>query len=163
MRIHTYVIATDAGSAPNYDPPAVTLAVCKPRLRRKAKLGEIVLAFAGSLINPSSSQSVVWAGRVSEVLTLADYWNDVRFGAKKPGRTSVPDNFYKPTSDGCFHQQPNPVHQPEHQQRDTGGLNVLVFSPAWRFGAFGPGTVRYFVYEPVTACRQAGRALTRSA
>ncbi len=27
MRVHTYVIAADAGSAPNYDPPAVTLSV----------------------------------------------------------------------------------------------------------------------------------------
>jgi hypothetical protein len=46
MRVHTYVIATDAGSAPNYDPPFVTLAVCKPRIRRKADIGELVLAFA---------------------------------------------------------------------------------------------------------------------
>ncbi|MBK7522567.1 MAG: hypothetical protein IPI75_21070 [Gammaproteobacteria bacterium] len=39
MRVHTYVIAVDAGSAPNYDPPFVTLAVCKPRIRRKAEIG----------------------------------------------------------------------------------------------------------------------------
>ncbi|WP_422613519.1 hypothetical protein [Pseudomonas knackmussii] len=67
MRVHTYVIATDAGSAPNYDPPAVTLAVCKPRIRKKAKVGDLVLAFAGSTVNPLSGHSVVWAGIVSEV------------------------------------------------------------------------------------------------
>lgn len=138
LRVHTYVIATDAGSAPNYDPPAVTLAVCKPRIRKKAKVGDIVLAFAGSAVNPTSSHSVVWAGIVSEVLTIAEYWNDARFTSKKPDRTEVPDNFYKPTKNGGFIWQRNCVHGSEALEHDTGGLNVLVFDQAWRFGAFGP-------------------------
>jgi hypothetical protein len=138
MRVHTYVIATDAGSAPNYDPPAVTLAVCKPGIRKKAKVGDLVLAFAGAVVNPTSRHSVVWAGIVSEVLTFTEYWNDRRFTSKKPDCTDVPDNFYKPTSNNGFAWQPNPVHGPEAQVRDTGGLNVLVFDHAWRFGAFGP-------------------------
>lgn len=138
MRVHTYVIAADAGSPPNYDPPAVTLAVCKPRIRKKAKVGDLVLAFAGSAVNPISSHSVVWAGIVSEVLTFAEYWNDRRFASKKPDRTNVPDNFYKPIGTSGFAWQSNPVHGPEAQDRDTGGLNVLVFDYAWRFGAFGP-------------------------
>ena len=54
MRVHTYVIATDAGSAPNYDPPAVTLAVCKPGIRKKAKVGDLVRGFAGAAVNPSA-------------------------------------------------------------------------------------------------------------
>lgn len=138
MRVHTYVIATDAGSAPNYDPPAVTLAVCKPGIRKKAKVGDLVLAFAGAELKPFSGHSVVWAGIVSEVLTFTEYWNDRRFASKKPDRTVVPDNFYKPTGNGDFDWQPNPVHGPEKKNRDTGGLNVLVFDHAWRFGAFGP-------------------------
>ncbi|HBN9749350.1 hypothetical protein [Pseudomonas aeruginosa] len=138
MRVHTYVIATDAGSAPNYDPPAVTLAVCKPRIRKKAKVGDLVLAFAGSKVNPISGHSVVWAGIVSEVLTFTEYWNDRRFASKKPERTVIPDNFYKPIGNGLLAWQPNPVHGPEAHDRDTGGLNVLVFDHAWRFGAFGP-------------------------
>lgn len=138
MRAHTYVIATDAGSAPNYDPPAVTLAVCKPRIRKKAKVGDIVLAFAGSAVNPTSSHSVVWAGIVSEVLTIAEYWNDARFASKKPDRSKVSDNFYKPTEEGGFIWQHNCVHNCEALEHDTGGLNVLVFNQAWRFGGFGP-------------------------
>jgi len=90
MRVHTYVIATDAGSAPNYDPPAVTLAVCKPGIRKKAKVGDLVLAFAGAVVNPTSRHSVVWAGIVSEVLTFTEYWNDRRFTSKKPDCTDVP-------------------------------------------------------------------------
>jgi hypothetical protein len=138
MRVHTYVIATDAGSAPNYDPPAVTLAVCKPRIRKKAKVGELVLAFAGAKVNPTSRHSVVWTGIVSEILTFSEYWGDRRFASKKPDRTDVPDNFYKPTGNGGFAWQSNHVHGREAQIRDTGGLNVLVFDHVWRFGALGP-------------------------
>ncbi|WP_301408840.1 hypothetical protein [Pseudomonas aeruginosa] len=120
MRIHTYVIATDAGSAPNYDPPAVTLAVCKPRIRKKAKAGDLVLAFAGSKVNPISGHSVVWAGIVSEVLTFTEYWNDRRFVSKKPERTVVPDNFYKPIGNGLLAWQPIPFT----------GLRLMIATPA---------------------------------
>ncbi|CDF86792.1 hypothetical protein PKB_5482 [Pseudomonas knackmussii B13] len=73
-----------------------------------------------------------------EVQTFTEYWKDRRFASKKPDRTVVPDNFYKPVGNGLFTWQPNLVHGPEAQDRDTGGLNVLVFDHAWRFGAFGP-------------------------
>jgi len=138
MRVHTYVIATDAGSAPNYDPPFTTLAVCKPRIRRKANVGELVLAFAGQKVNPYEQHTVVWAGLVSEKLTFAEYWNDRRFATKKPDRAPTPDNFYRPTTDGGLIWVENPVHDADATQHDTNGQYVLAFSPAWRFGANGP-------------------------
>lgn len=137
MRIHTYVIAVDAGSAPNYDPPFVTLAVCKPRIRRKAEVGDCVLAFAGIGVNPSDPHAVVWAGVVKEIIPLAEYWNDPRFADKKPDRTRLPDNFYRPSHNGLL-QVPNPVHGDNSVARDISGVNALVFNPAWRFGAYGP-------------------------
>ena len=139
MRIHTYVIAVDAGSAPNYDSPFVTLTVCKPRIRRKAVVGDCVFAFAfaGGRVNPSDPHAVVWAGIVSEVVPLAEYWSDRRFAGKKPGRTALPDNFYRPARGG-FIQVPNPIHGEDSLLRDISGVNALVFDPAWRFGAYGP-------------------------
>ncbi len=137
MRVHTYVIAVDAGSAPNYDPPFVTLAVCKPRIRRKAEIGEVVLAFAGKDVNPTEPHTVVWAGVVSEKLSFADYWNDRRFATKKPDKSDHPDNFYRPVDGGLLWVQ-NDVHGPDATNHDTGGKFVLGFSPSWRFGAHGP-------------------------
>lgn len=138
MRIHTYVIATDAGSAPNYDAPFVTLAVCKPRIRMKASIGELVLAFAGRSVNPHEPHAVVWAGVVSEKMAFGEYWNDRRFATKKPNQCALPDNFYRPTSDGGLLWVDNPVHGPDAAQHDTNGKFVLVFKPSWHFGANGP-------------------------
>jgi hypothetical protein len=137
VRIYTYVIAIDAGSAPNYDPPFVTLTVCKPRVRNRATIGDCVLAFAGGDVNPSDPHAVVWAGVVTEVIPFAAYWSDTRFKSKRPGRTPKPDNFYRPSRDGLV-QVPNPVHGRDSISRDISGLNALVFDPAWRFGAYGP-------------------------
>lgn len=137
MRVHTYVIATDAGSAPNYDSPFVTLAVCKPRIRRKAHVGDLVMAFAGKQVNPIEPHSVVWTGIVAEKMSFADYWSDRRFTGKKPNRSTHPDNFYRPADGGLLWVE-NDIHGPEATNHDTGGQFVLGFSPSWRFGANGP-------------------------
>ena len=137
MRVHTYVIATDAGSAPNYDRPFVTLAVCKPRIRRKAEIGELVLAFAGKEVNPTEPHSVVWAGVVTEKMSFSEYWNDRRFAGKKPDKSEHPDNFYRPVDGGLLWVQ-NDVHDADATNHDIGGKFVLAFSPSWRFGAHGP-------------------------
>ena len=144
MRVHTYVIAVDAGSAPNYDPPCTTLAVCKPRIRRKAQPGELVLAFAGQSVNPHEPHTVVWAGIVAEKFTFADYWNDKRFQSKKPSRSVTPDNFYEPRADGSFRQIRNDIHGPEATEHDLNGRYVLALDPSWRFGAHGPPLPEHF-------------------
>lgn len=132
MRVFTYVIVNDDGSAPNYDPPFVTLAVCKPQIRRGAEVGDIVLAFTGKQLGPEP-HAVRWAGIVAEKLTFAAYWRDGRFQPKKPRQSSTPDNIYKPSRGGLV-QAPNSTHDADNVQRDVSGEYVLVFDPAWFFG-----------------------------
>jgi len=136
MNIYTYVIMTDRGSAPNYDPPFTTLAICKPVIRRGAQLGDVVLAFTGSTLSPEP-HSVCWAGVVAEKLTLEEYWNDRRFEGKKPNSSSTPDNIYQPKDDGLLHVSNN-SHGPGAFTRDTSGQYVLIFNPSWYFGSGGP-------------------------
>ena len=131
MRVWTYVIANDRGSAPNYYKPAVTLAVCKPSIRRNAKVGDLVVAFSGRKIT-NKCHSVQWAGVVSEVMTMGEYWKDKRFDSKKPGNTCKPDNFYALVS-GDYRQIKNTTHGEKHVKRDVGGRNTLVFAQAWHF------------------------------
>lgn len=136
MRIFTYVIATDAGSAPNYGPPCLTLAICKPMIRRTAEPGDAVLAFNGSSLG-ANPNGVRWAGVISEALSFTEYWRDARFAGKRPDASSRPDNIYAP--DGLdFRQVPNPVHGPGSKARDLGGRFVLIFEQWWYFGNSAP-------------------------
>lgn len=137
MKVWTYVIACDKGGAPNFEPPSTTVTVCKPRIRKSAEQGDLVLAFNGKHLSPAEPRSVRWARVVSEVIPLADYWNDPRFEMKKPGRPrkprEIPDNIYRPIGIGQFEQVDNETHKRTDMARDLGGLNALVFSPSWHF------------------------------
>jgi hypothetical protein len=70
MYVWTYVITYDEGGAPNFEPPATTLTVCKPRIRRAAERGDVVLAFNGARLNPAEPHSVRWAG-VADIKAVA--------------------------------------------------------------------------------------------
>lgn len=138
MDLWTYVITVDRGGAPNFEPPATTLTVCKPRIRKEAKVGELVLAFNGKNLNPTEPHSVRWAGIVSDKMPLADYWRNPRFDGKKPGSQrgprELPDNIYRPTSTGALEQLENETHTAADVERDLSGLNALVLQPSWYFG-----------------------------
>lgn len=136
MRVWSYVITTDSGAAPNYDQPAVTLAVCKPRIRRSAQIGDLVMAFNGATLarNP---HSVRWAGIVSEVISLDEYWRDRRFDGKRPGRSAAPDNIYRLEGETWI-QVPNSTHDSRNVQTDLSGANALVFGEVWHFADKAP-------------------------
>jgi hypothetical protein len=129
MKVWRYVIVVDCGSAPNFGPPLTTLAICKPRIRKGAQPGDLVLGFAGKPI-ASDPHKVVWAGFVSEKLTFAQYWRDPRFRRKKPQATPHPDNIYRTGAVGLI-QVPNSVHDAGSIATDERGRFVLVLNPAW--------------------------------
>ena len=137
MKVWTYVITNDNGGAPNFELPSTTLTVCKPRIRKQAGRGDLVLAFNGKTLNPEPN-SVRWAGVVSEVIALWDYWEDPRFEGKKPGRLrgpgELPDNIYRPTTTGGLERVENKTHTLANMERDVSGVNALVFEPSWYFG-----------------------------
>lgn len=132
-----YVIATNAGVAPNYDPPFVTLALCKPKVRKGAQKGDIIIAFEGSGEAKRCNRSwnpnrLIWAGVVADKLTFSEYWNAKVFERKKPHKSPTPDNIYKPVRAG-YERVENPSHGERSKATDLGGKFVLVMSPAWCF------------------------------
>ena len=133
MRVQSYVITTDRGSAPNYEAPATTLAICKPRIRKRAKIGDLILGFNGKTLSPERN-SIRWAGLVSAVISFRDYWHDPAFATKKPDQSETPDNIYCDAGEGLF-QTANSSHGASDVDRDLGGTNVLVFSQVWHLGS----------------------------
>lgn len=107
-----------------------TLAVCKPAIRRRAELGDLVVALNGRDLG--EPDKVRWAGVVKEKLGFGQYWHDLRFEGR-------PDNIYRPDAKGKFEHVGGMFHaSEEHHRRDLGGCHVLVFERWWRFGDDGP-------------------------
>lgn len=128
-KIYRYVVAYDGGTAPRPFDGVCSLAICKPRIRATAEVGDWIIGFRSR--RPGE---VLYAMRVTERLTLGQYWQDARFHNRRPGNVHRPDNIYRPGTGGMLEQVPNDVHAPEHAAKDCRGKNVLLSDRFWYFG-----------------------------
>ena len=145
MRVFSYVVAKDSGFAPNPFHGSCTLACCKPRIRGKAKEGDLIAGLS------PRCERVVYMGRVSKVLDIAGYWHAKEFRSKRAKWTSarildrVGDNIYEPGVGGGYTQSPS-VHW-DHEngmanerlmRADTGPNAILSMTDFVYFGGEGP-------------------------
>jgi hypothetical protein len=155
LPVRSYKLTHDAGFAPNPFFGYLTLATCKPGIRRAAKVGEWIAGFtSGGLCgDPVGGERLIYLMRVSEILSFEDYFNDSRFMAKKPkldGHSEVArhgDNIYQPlrhkaTEASDFKQLRNPHHwdrgcsdtRTTSKAHDLAGRNVLIGTEFAYFG-----------------------------
>lgn len=139
--IYRYIVSYDAGTAPNPFEGWCTLAICKPRIRKTAQVGDWVVGFrACNLGNVGTGFGhVLYAMQVEESLTFAEYWADKRFRLRRPSSQNPgPDNFYRPTCSATgvetFEWVENTVHDIDACKRDLSGQKVLITRKFWYFG-----------------------------
>lgn len=147
--LHSYIVAYDSGFAPNPFNGYCTLATCKPDIRQHAAIGDWIVGTGSNRQGVRRGGFIVYAMRVREALTFAEYWNDPRFIRKKPNlfgsyRMACGDNIYRPTEGGGW-KQLNSYHSNEdgtpfqkHINRDTSVDRVLISDDFVYFGAEGP-------------------------
>ena len=78
-RLFTYVVAHDTGFAPNPFHGFCTLAVCKPRIRKGAKIGDWIIGTGSGAKGKGREGNIVFAMRVTEDMAFDQYWNDPSF------------------------------------------------------------------------------------
>src|SRR5437870_7783881 len=90
--LFSYCVRHDGGAAPNPFWGVCTLVICKPRIRRAAKVGDWVVG-TGSRRSPVGdlSGAVVCAMRVGRKLTMAEY--DAWVAAECTDKTPDPDHL----------------------------------------------------------------------
>lgn len=119
----------DYGLAPNPFGAYCTLAVCKPLIRNNNNLeiGDWIIATGGVKLH--APDHLIYAMKVSEIITMQKYWNDKRFQYKKPIPNGSLMQIY---GDNIYHYDEN-VKNPkitDWQQADSahsldgGKLNV---------------------------------------
>jgi len=129
--------------APNPYYGVCTLAVCKPQIRKYVLDGDWVVG-----LSPRSfGNKLVYAMKVSEVLSFATYYRDPEYSQKIPNMRSddyvfrVGDNFYQPLENGTFkqlwsrHSNPDGTENEMHKTRDLSGVHVLVGRDFYYFGS----------------------------
>lgn len=149
MRLYSYVVRYDSGFAPNPFYGWCTLATCKPRIRQSAQVGDWVIGTGSGNRQVQRGGHIVYAMRVTEVMTFNDYDADSRFQSKKPYRRgsrkqSCGDNIYYRDAANkqwlqrdSFHSNINGTRRNDHVERDTGVNRVLASNQFVYLGGAG--------------------------
>ena len=140
MKLSSYVVVHDYGFAPNPFGGVLTLATCKPDIRKSAALGDWVMGTGSK--RGVGSNSLLFAGRVSKILPMDVYGSSSEFKSKIPTFGSDAwkrrgDNIYVKES-GRWRQRKNPFHGEADVAHDLSGKNVLVCQQFWYFGTKAP-------------------------
>lgn len=147
MIVRTYKMMVDSGFAPNPFEPTLTLANCKPSIRRTHEPGDWLAGFTskGLVGDEVGSERLVYLMRVSEKIRFRDYFHDPRFEDKIPdldasNRTAqLGDNIYCPLCPDAelpeeFDQLPNLQHDERNHALDVNGKYVLIADEFYYFG-----------------------------
>ncbi len=142
-RVYMYVVDRDFGFAPNPFHGLCTLATCKPRTRKGAKVGDWVIGMGGGRLRATGK--CLFAMRVSHLETFEGYWGNPIYKDKKPLRNGsrkmiVGDNIYwKENGEwqqlNSHHSYPDGSPNPHNIKNDTKTDSVLISDYFFYFGA----------------------------
>ncbi|WP_420723120.1 hypothetical protein [Hwanghaeella sp. LZ110] len=134
--LFSYVVRYDSGFAPNPFFGFCTLATCKPDIRKAAQKGDWIVGTGSASKAINRGGHLVFAMRVSETPSTAEYWSDSRFKRKRASlygglMVASGDNIYEPIEMGwkqlnSYHSNPNGTPNHDHIRRDTSVQRVLV-------------------------------------
>lgn len=148
MNLYSYVVRYDSGFAPNPFYGVCTLATCKGLIRGHADVGDWLVGVGSASQKIQQGGRLVYAMRVSEKITFNEYYNDLRFQAKKANLTGSRkqargDNIYHMISNDwhqldSFHSNEDGSPNIEHIEIDTEVDSVLIGKEFIYFGKDGP-------------------------
>lgn len=161
--IFSYVIARDFGFAPNPFHGYCTLACCKPKIRDSASLGDWVIGTGSKSYGLSCK--LVYAMKVSEVLSFQQYWSDPRFITKRP---NIRGSYKWAYGDNIYHKNPHSgrwVQEDSHHSHEGGKHNlrnivhdtkidrVLIAEEFWYWGGKARYIPRQFLAAEENICK----------
>ncbi|NCP83920.1 MAG: hypothetical protein COW66_08330 [Flavobacteriaceae bacterium CG18_big_fil_WC_8_21_14_2_50_34_36] len=146
-RIYSYVLRFDDGAAPNPFWGTCTLTICKPAIRRTARIGDWVIGTGSknSKLKDGEiydlSDSLVYAMKVSKKLTLEEYDQFCLSNLKEKIPSWYNKDWRRRMGDCIFdflnRDEPNlrkSVHNQSNAERDLSGNNSLLSNEFYYFG-----------------------------
>ena len=134
LTLRSYKMTHDNGFAPNISGDILSIATCKPQIRRVCKIGEWIAGFSSQKLDNSQvgQEKLIYLAKVSERISFAEFWD--RFAQKRPENDKNGDNIYKPKGKDGYEQIPNPHHNELHRADDLSVDSVLLCDEFYYFG-----------------------------
>lgn len=160
--LYCYKMRWDTEFAPNPHHDVLTLATCKPRIRRCAKVGDWISGWTAvsvydknnQLLPFRDAQQLIYLAKITEKITYAEYWKN--YPEKKPHEISsgacvsrrscgTPvnsrnksydsgDNIYEPVKNGFYQHDNAGGHGENDKEHDLKGKYVLICEEFYYFG-----------------------------
>ena len=92
-RLYVYKLMVDNGGAPCVHGNRLTLAICKPRIRSSAGIGDVIFGFAANSL--SRDNRLIYIARVTGIEPDGGYYDDDAYAGR-------PDRIYVRGDDGHF-------------------------------------------------------------
>ncbi len=77
--IYLYKLTSDDGAAPCVRDDLLSLAICKPMIRRKVKEGDVIFGFAANSLHRERDNRLVYVAVITKKLNGQQYYGDRRF------------------------------------------------------------------------------------
>lgn len=144
--LYCYIMTHDTGFAPNPEHGFLTLATCKPTIRRCADEETWISGWAGVKVYASQdnkefytdkAQKLIYLARITKKISFEQYWMGEEYKEKKPWNSVCGDNIYEPkcTIPVVFEQHDNKGgHGKNEMEHDLSGENVLICDEFYYFG-----------------------------
>ena len=137
--IYSYILKNDSGLAPNISGNALTLALCKPDIRRLAGVDDYLIGVNDHKDKKKNGDRIVFIAKINVKMTLGEYYvmcdeNEDWKKCKMSTHHEVGDCQYK-YEDGRYIQLPG-CHTMEHYDKDISGENVLISTDFIYFGKY---------------------------
>lgn len=153
-RVFSYVVVHDTGFSPNPFHGILTLACCKPLIRKTAQVGDIIVGMS------SRSERIIYATQVAEVISFDEYWADPRYQVRRPNMAAreivyrAGDNIYEPVTGGyrqlpSFHSNPDGSEDAGLKRTDLSANRVLVGNRFTYWGRSGPALPQELLFLAV--------------
>jgi len=132
--LHSYKMTFDTGFAPNPYWEVLSLATCRPDIRRLANVKDWIAGFTSRTLcgDDPGKENLVYLMQVTEKIPFEEYYK--KYPQKRPANCICGDNIYKKLPNGEYEQILNYYHGICEIEKDTSTPSVLLSENFYYFG-----------------------------
>jgi Nucleotide modification associated domain 2 len=151
---YLYKLVEDNGGAPCVMRGLLSLAICKPMIRRKAKVGDIVFGFAATSLKPDNR--LLYVARITDKVSDGNYYRDRHFASRGDCIYKFKAGKFKWKSGALYHG-PNDLKHDLGKHSKYARASVLLSSDFRYFGSVGTDKYKAKFPEIKRIVEQLGR------
>ena len=134
-RIYVYKLTADNGGAPCIEDGLLSLAICKPMIRRMADKGDLIFGFAANSLHRDNR--LIYVARITKKLSDGQYYQDSRYRRRRDCIYRFEEGRFVPRKNARYHLRPEDLpHDLGEPPRYT-RANVLLSTDFRYFGGSG--------------------------